>query len=424
MNPEAKDYLTTAHSTIRLLAEASWQSQKDTIRKQVQSALSNIHISLDIWTSPNRILLLGICAHFFDRNSEQLCKSLLALRPVIDHSGEAQFETLLDVLQDYGIVRKVGAIVCDNAPSNDVLCRTLSTHLEEEEDIQWNPVFHRVRCMGHVLNLAVSAFLFPKTERLESIPEHNIEEEALSAAAPSHTTFRDMGPLRKLHNIAVYIRNSPGRTKEFKELARRIIPLDNRTRWNSWFQMIEAATECHSAIDLFVKNHPDLDDEYLERNDWKQLEKTREFLKPFYQATMYTQGSSATIDRVLFAMDILIQHLNRSLVSLFLYFIYGSRIKNCFHRANSPIIQNGSFEFRNAGKFWTSIIARQTTHLSMRPPLSFTHIAERNTSEPHGPKSGKNQLFGKLESFGWHIEKSVLCCVQMAWDRRIRVGNP
>jgi len=208
LNPKAKDYLTTAHSTVRLLAEASWQSQKDIIRKRVQSALSSIHISLDIWTSPNRILLLGICGHFFDQNSEKLCKSLLALRPVINHSGEAQFETLLNVLQDYGIVRKV---VCDNATSNDVLCRILSTHLEEEEDIQWNPVFHRVRCIGHVINLAVSAFLFSgvRIEQLESIPESDAEEMALSVAASPPTTFRNMGLLGKLHNITVYYLGIP-----------------------------------------------------------------------------------------------------------------------------------------------------------------------------------------------------------------------
>jgi len=269
---------------------------------------------------PNRILLLGICGHFFDRNSEKLCKSLLALRPVINHSGEAQFETLLNVLQDYGIVRKV---VCDNATSNDVLCRILSTHLEEEEDIQWNPVFHRVRCIGHVINLAVSAFLFSgvRIEQLESIPESDAEEMALSVAASPPTTFRNMGLLGKLHNITVYyVRNSPSRVKEFKELAGRTIPLDNRTRWNSWFLMIEAAMECHSAIDVFVKNHSDLDDDYLKRSDWKQLEQTRGFLKPFYQATMHTQGDSATIDRVLFVMDIIIQHFNLSLVGLRSFF--------------------------------------------------------------------------------------------------------
>ena len=42
--------------------------------------------------------------------------------------------------------------------------------------------------------------------------------------------FRTMGQLKKLHNIIVHICRSADRTKEFKNLAERIIPLDNRTR--------------------------------------------------------------------------------------------------------------------------------------------------------------------------------------------------
>jgi len=49
-----------------------------------------------------------------------------------------------------------------------------------------------------------------------------VEGEAEQRAA-----FRAMGPLGKLHNIIVYIRNSASRTREFKDLAGRIILLNN-----------------------------------------------------------------------------------------------------------------------------------------------------------------------------------------------------
>ena len=64
LNPKSADYLITAHSTVPKLIERSWQAQKDIVRTKLQSALSSIHISLDIWTSPNWLLLLRICAHF------------------------------------------------------------------------------------------------------------------------------------------------------------------------------------------------------------------------------------------------------------------------------------------------------------------------------------------------------------------------
>ena len=50
-----------------------------------------------------------------------------------------------------------------------------------------------------------------------------------------------MGVMDKLHNIVVHIRASPKRTKEFEAIAGKSIPLDNRTRWNSWFRMLHVA---------------------------------------------------------------------------------------------------------------------------------------------------------------------------------------
>jgi hypothetical protein len=45
--------------------------------------------------------------------------------------------------------------------------------------------------------------------------------------------FRLLGPLGQLHNIIVDIRSSANCTARFLALATRMVPLDNRTRWNS-----------------------------------------------------------------------------------------------------------------------------------------------------------------------------------------------
>jgi len=125
-----------------------------------------------------------------------------------------------------------------------------------------------------------------------------------------------MGPLGKLHNIIIHIRSSAGRTKEFRDLAGRIIPLDNRTRWNSWFQMLTVADQKAGAIDTYTKNHfATLQVDYLSPEDWKRLRTIKEFLQPFHRATLETQGDHATIDSVLFTMDIIVQYFEAALVS-------------------------------------------------------------------------------------------------------------
>src|SRR5271170_1994853 len=322
LNPESDNCITTAHSEIRKMIYNSWQSKQDIVRKKLQSALSSIHLSVDIWTSPNNLLLLGICAHFIEQSQEKLSKALLALRPVASHSGEEQFNTLLPVLQDYGIVRHIGAIISDNHTANDKLCRTIGQHLLEKEGINWNATHKRIRCNGHIINLAVQAFLFQNTVNLEQITSYEFNDERGKEISEGEKkgekeVFRTMGSLRKLHNIVVYIRSSPTRTKEFEGFAQRRIPLDNRTRWNSWYKMLKVAITLASAIDDYTKKHfPDLEEDYLYPKDWESLRTISEFLQPFHKATLLTQGDNATIDLVLFTMDVLIKHFKEALVSL------------------------------------------------------------------------------------------------------------
>ena len=63
-------------------------------------------------------------------------KALIALCTIANYSGDKQFSVLLPVLQDYSIVQKFGAIVSDNASTNDTLCATAEEYLLKEEEIK------------------------------------------------------------------------------------------------------------------------------------------------------------------------------------------------------------------------------------------------------------------------------------------------
>ena len=88
--------------------------------------------------------------------------------------------------------------------------------------------------------------------------------------------------------------------------------------------MLEVGLEKESAIDTYTKQWLEsLREDFLTPEDWTSLHQTAAFLKPFYRATKETEGNYATIDRVLWTMDILIKHYERSQVS----FVY-NRIQN------------------------------------------------------------------------------------------------
>jgi hypothetical protein len=82
--------------------------------------------------------------------------------------------------------------------------------------------------------------------------------------------------------------------------------------------MLIVALKKAAAIDTYAKTHlTTLEADYLTPNDWKRLRTIKDFLQPFHQATLETQGDNATLDKVLFTMDVLIQWFEASLVSKF-----------------------------------------------------------------------------------------------------------
>jgi hypothetical protein len=45
--------------------------------------------------------------------------------------------------------------------------------------------------------------------------------------------FRFLESLGKKYNIVIYISGSPARTDVFRKFTERLIPMNNRTKWNS-----------------------------------------------------------------------------------------------------------------------------------------------------------------------------------------------
>ena len=104
---------------------------------------------------------MAICAHFVD-DTGKLRKALLAL-PFLPgkHGGDEQVVVLWQVLQEYNILNKIGYCVGDNHGSNDKLLRGLSLRLKEAGiKARFDAEQHRIRCHGHVLNIAAQAFFF------------------------------------------------------------------------------------------------------------------------------------------------------------------------------------------------------------------------------------------------------------------------
>ena len=125
-----------------------------------EDAISKVHLTFDIWTSDNHLALLGIVAHYLDGKTWRNQSRLLALKEVKGaHTGENMAAYLTEVVDEYEIVDQMGFFTLDNAESNDACLRIfLRTSFPSLSDEAIKT--RRIRCFGHVVNLAAKAFLF------------------------------------------------------------------------------------------------------------------------------------------------------------------------------------------------------------------------------------------------------------------------
>lgn len=239
VNYTAEEVAINAVGTIPKLIKQSYLVHRKILKEKLQGSLSKIHFSINMWTSPNHRSLQAIVAHFIDAETRQLRKALLALPELPSHGGEDQANAFLQVTESYGILGRIGYICGDNHGANDKICRHISAGLKARGLPYWDPVHHRIRCSGHIINLALQAFLYLKDKdaideavRQVSLDENSTIDKKLAQKIKEAKAagWREIGTLSKVHNLIVHIRASEARYNEFKALAGRSVPLDNNTR--------------------------------------------------------------------------------------------------------------------------------------------------------------------------------------------------
>ena len=172
--PSLNKLLVKSANTIKKWATGEFNLGREAVKQSIKRAKSQTHISFDIWTSPARTPILGICGHYLDQDME-MKHPLLALRHLPErHTGPLMAEVILKVLKEYEIVvgrvsiekevstikydSKLGAFVADNADNNNTCVRALNQELHPDEDENGR----RGRCFGHMVNIAAKAFIYGK----------------------------------------------------------------------------------------------------------------------------------------------------------------------------------------------------------------------------------------------------------------------
>jgi hypothetical protein len=212
--PALEGFLVHSASTIRRWILQLFDRQSQVIKKKLAKARSRIHISFDLWTSPNHRAFVGIVAHWLDEDLKKQ-DALIGLRRVRgSHSGENIAEAVIPLLQMYELGPKLGYFVGDNIGSNDTGIRCILQVLRPDiQDLD----SRRVRCIGHIINLAARAFLFGQD--VDSLEEENLTKEQVSQLLAVRKDWLTNGPYGKLHKTINFIRDTPQRRDEWFSIA-------------------------------------------------------------------------------------------------------------------------------------------------------------------------------------------------------------
>ena len=97
--------------------------------------------------------------------------------------------------------------------------------------------------------------------------------------------------------------------------------MDNRTRWNSQYNLLEVLLKEKAYIDKYYKRFKHkLSKDLLDLANWKKLRTIDVFLQPFASGTLFTKGDF--INRTLFIIDVLIKYIQIIIVrALYLLFL-------------------------------------------------------------------------------------------------------
>ena len=320
--------LPSSGNTVRRWIIDSFEARKAAMITDIQSNINSaIHVSFDLWTSGNSLAFMAVVIHYIDKQYKNRTRLIAMKRVHGSHSGVHQAEIIIQILEEYKLTDRLGYFISDNASSCDTCIDSVLEQLKPALTSGLR-VQRRLRCYGHVLNLAANAFLFGKNP--SSFDAELVTNNILQSEQAQLLTWRKKGPVGKLHNVVVFIRRSTQRREQFSDLADDDaadleLVQDNATRWNSAFVMIQRALLLIDRLVAWISNNSrEKDakkrlpkDDILSNEDWRILTETSVILEPFYNQTIRYQsraknGDHGALWELYLAIELLLNHIIHS----------------------------------------------------------------------------------------------------------------
>ncbi|KAJ9419589.1 hypothetical protein QL093DRAFT_2118154 [Fusarium oxysporum] len=113
------EVLPTSGNTVRRWILQEFEEHTRMLKDEMNKALSKVHTSFDMWTSPNGIAMLSVIAYYVDIAGTPQVRLISLEKLSGSHGGENQAILMAKVIRKYGLEKKIGFFTADNADPCD-----------------------------------------------------------------------------------------------------------------------------------------------------------------------------------------------------------------------------------------------------------------------------------------------------------------
>lgn len=326
-NPQAGHALINAATTLRPRIKRQFEEQQLVVIEWLTRSLSCFHISTDTWKARHgHKHFQAVNCQFVDGYGvlRQVLLDLVEVDGEQRKTGAYLASLLIKTCQDYSLLHRLGWITSDNVTVNDTLVRSIEAHMRSSGIANWTEKTRRLRCIGHIINLATQAFMFADNAEAAEIAytraelsqlDNQLDNESLVSMESTNDGLVKQPALQKLKALAVALREDrfwqafKTVARSFPELPSAVPKVPGETRW---LLMIEEAFQTRPILDaLLARCHDSLELMILSDEDWRLLKHIAEFLTPFKEVTKKNEGHKAALDSFQPSMEFLINHFEK-----------------------------------------------------------------------------------------------------------------
>lgn len=119
----------TAASDVRKMYAELLPSIITKLQNQTAEWLQKVNLTLDAWTSGNKILYLGITCHWMDKNFDMQDCVIGFKRLKGSHAAENLCDVVVQTLREFNLLKGIRCMIADNASVNTRLLKLPENHL-------------------------------------------------------------------------------------------------------------------------------------------------------------------------------------------------------------------------------------------------------------------------------------------------------